>query len=87
MKTKIQFLSVILVFCFISMNAQLKKSYSTTKLPSTTTTTTTTTTTKKANIKLRKYSNESDDMYGYIKFRNSNDTREAKAMMRFKLIK
>jgi len=41
---------------------------------------------KNANIRLRKYNNESDDMYGYIKFRNGNETREAKAMMRFELI-
>ena len=36
MKTRIQLLCIILAFCFISMNAQIKKSY-TTKLPSTTT--------------------------------------------------
>lgn len=41
---------------------------------------------KNSNIPLRKYSKESDDLYGYIKFRNENKTREAKAMMRFKLV-
>ena len=37
-------------------------------------------------MRLRKYDNNSTDLYGYINFKSSDGERKARAKMRFKLI-